>query len=171
MIFRVLHNVAPVAYNENYNTPGEINRAMESGDRLTFDGVYANVYAHRRALIHAKTKPILFITGDYVGGDNIFDVNMPPEMFASWDQVISMAAHYNCEIGWHSWSHANLTQVNDVELAREVAPPFPMRYFAYPYGAQDARVRKAVSGEGYERAFVVGDGVDADPFQTGRSYL
>lgn len=173
MTVRLLHNVGYTPNNENYNTPEEINAAIARGDRLTFDGVYSNVIAYAREIDWASCKepPILFVSG-FQGQGNDFDKNMPREFFATWDLLMRFVADYPVELGWHSLTHLNLTKVSsDQSLLDEIVPPFPMKYFAYPYGAHDNRVRNVVKAAGYEKAFAVGHGDDSDPFQITRAYL
>lgn len=171
MTVRLLHNVGYTPNNENYNTPAEINAAIAKGDRLTFDGVYSNVIAYAREIDWASCKepPILFVSG-FQGGGNDFDRKMPREFFATWDLIINFASQHYVELGWHTLSHPNLTKEGDQSLLDEIVPPFPMKYFAYPYGAHDNRVRNVVKAAGYVEAFAVGQGDDS-PYQRLREYL
>lgn len=167
MTVRLLHNVGYTPNNENYNTPEEINKAANAGDRLTFDGVYANVFAYADKLdLHGS---ILFVSG-YQGQLNSFDVGMPREHFATWDQIIELCRLHGVTLGWHTWTHSNLTRMSDKALLAEITPPFPMKYFAYPYGAHNKRVREAVEAAGYEEAFSVTQGNNTQ-FQRLRAYL
>jgi peptidoglycan/xylan/chitin deacetylase (PgdA/CDA1 family) len=166
---RILHNIGP-RVNENY-TPLEV--AASCKDRLTFDGIYLNVWENRKELFGLevmKRRPILFVMGDFVGGNNAFDTTMPPERYCDWQQLLELVANYGCEIGWHTWSHRRLSWLNDEELKREVTPPFPMKHFAYPYGNFDARVLKAVEAAGYAEAWSVDVGDDSR-LQRRRNYL
>lgn len=71
------------------------------------------------------------------------------------------------ELGAHSMHHPDLTAVDDPTLAAELAgsragieaiTAAPCRVFAYPFGAQDERVRLAASRAGYELAFTYRQG-------------
>ncbi len=95
---------------------------------------------------------------------------------AGWDAIAAAAAGGGLAIGVHSATHRTLTQLDDIELAREivasretiqaragVAPAF----FAYPYGIWDERVRNAVQAAGYEGAVTLDYGLTgarADPW-------
>jgi peptidoglycan/xylan/chitin deacetylase (PgdA/CDA1 family) len=48
--------------------------------------------------------------------------------------------------------------VSRQQLIQEITPPFPCRYFAYPYGAYNNEVVQAVKNAGYERAWSVRQG-------------
>jgi peptidoglycan/xylan/chitin deacetylase (PgdA/CDA1 family) len=71
------------------------------------------------------------------------------------------------ELGAHSMQHPDLTAVDDAMLAHELAESrrqveaitgSACRVMAYPFGAQDARVRRAAARAGYELAFTYRDG-------------
>lgn len=163
----ILHNIGP-KWNANYNTPEEVEK---TNDRLSFDGVYQNVWLHRELLRKPRRgKTILFVMGKYVGGDNSFDAPMPPETYCDWNQIMDLVINYNCELGWHTWTHPNLTLLTDERLIQEITPPVPMKHFAYPYGNLNGRVVSAVSKAGYEDAWSVGEG-NGLVFQRHRRYL
>jgi peptidoglycan/xylan/chitin deacetylase (PgdA/CDA1 family) len=92
-------------------------------------------------------------------------VEAAPAEFATmrWDELRELAER-GVEIGAHTVSHPRLTRLGDVELERELRESRertadelrrPCRYFAYPYGDEDARVRDAVRRAGYEAAFAL----------------
>lgn len=170
-MYYLVHNIGPKPANRdvapNYTEPWAIESANK---RLTFDGVYENVWLHRDLLRKKHQAPILFIMGDYVGKTNEFDRPMPLEKYCNWDQLFDLVLNYGCEFGWHTWSHRNLVTLSDELVRKEVRPPFPMKYFAYPYGDVDARVANLVREAGYELAFSVNQGNDL-PFQINRQYL
>lgn len=168
----LLHNLCATKeekVNSNYNTIDEF--AYAEGV-CTFDGVYKNVYKFwkERPEAFEKKQFIFFVMGDYVGGDNSFDVGMPHEEYCTWDEVIEIAHALKGEIGWHTWSHPDLCKVDDETLIKEITPPFPMRHFGYPYGRSDARVRAAVEEAGFGLGWSVTDG-DGSDYQMLRSYL
>ncbi len=162
----LLHRIESVKVNSNFNTPEEVAAAT---DRLTFDGIYTSVYQYQD-LLRGREGVILFVSGKYMGGDNSFDEGQPPAKFCTWEEVRELERIHGCEIGWHTFSHRDLTQLSDEELKKEVTPPFPMKKFAYPYGRFDDRVIQAVKDAGFEEAFGVFDG-DGSEFQRLRSYL
>lgn len=142
------HSIGPVKHNSNYNTLQEV---AESDGVLTFDGVYHNVWENR-AILKGRDM-ILFVIGDSVGRDNRWDVGQPLERFCSYDELDDLVAH-GADLGWHTWTHPDLTTLSDADLEEELTPPpwVGTRSFAYPYGKWDARVLEAVSaifGEAY----------------------
>jgi peptidoglycan/xylan/chitin deacetylase (PgdA/CDA1 family) len=78
----------------------------------------------------------------------------------SWNDVATLAGA-GWEIGSHTRTHPRLTQLDDAELARELAGSrhdceaqlaIPCLSLAYPYGDVDARVAAAAAGAGYHAA-------------------
>lgn len=146
---------------------------------LTFDGVYENVWRNREYL--NDREGILFIVGAYVGHENGFDHGMPTEMFCSSGQLQDLIDECPLLLGWHTWTHRDLTQLSDEELKIEVTPPhysqffhhsyYGFDYFAYPYGKFDDRVVAAVKKAGYKAAFAAGNHGDGSQFQLKRQYL
>ena len=72
----------------------------------------------------------------------------------------------------HTWSHPNLTQLTDAELATELARPreWLARYgdralpvISYPYGLADARVQRAAREAGYRAGFMITGGWTSPP--------
>lgn len=107
--------------------------------------------------------------GNYIGKDNSFDVGMPLERLCTMNEIMLMASN-GAKIGWHTWSHRDLTKLSDEELEKEVTPIFPMKYFAYPYGKFNDMVIEAVKKAGFEEAWSVTEGDDSQ-FQRLRRYL
>jgi hypothetical protein len=162
----LLHNVTTGAkVNSNYNTREEI---LAARGPLTFDGIYRNVYENRD-LLEGKDVT-LFVMGSYVGKDNAFDVGMPLERLCDWNEIMELVTDFGCKLGWHTWTHPDLTKVSPEVLKREVTPPFPMERFAYPYGRYNAAVIAAVRAAGFSDAWSVTQGNDT-PFQRRRRYL
>jgi len=162
---KLFHNIAEHTPNSNYNTPEEV--AAQDGP-ISFDGVYLNVYEHRE-LLRGKDV-ILFPSGDYMGGDNTFDAGMPYEEFCDWNQVMELVEHYGCKLGWHTWSHPDLTKLSDEDALREITPIVPMSTFAYPHGKFDGRIIELVQQAGFTEAYGVFVGDDT-PFQKRRQYV
>lgn len=166
----ILHNLSEeddlVKQYGEYNSPDQIY-GLDA--HLTFDGVYKNVYENRMCL--ADKDVTLFVMGDYVGADNsTIDPDRPLEYFCDWNEIMEMVTMYNCKLGWHTWSHPDLTEVNDERLRKEVTPPFPMETFAYPYGKFDDRVIEAVKAAGYKEAYSV-ERTDGTQYTKVRTYL
>ena len=125
---RLLHNIGDIRHS-NYHTREQV---LNSTEPLGFDGIYLNVYENKEIL---KNKSgIFFVMGDYIGKD------------------------FDFEIGWHTWSHPDLTKLSKEEIIKEITPPFPMKYFAYPYGLFNDLVVECVKELGYEKAWSVTQG-------------
>lgn len=163
----IIHNIGWFSC-PNYTSRNALRNFLKNNTCLiTVDGVYKNVFSNKD--LFEKRHTILFITGDYVGKDNSFNPGKALEQMCDWNEVMEMA-RMGCKLGWHSWSHRDLTKLSDEELRKEVAPPFPMKYFAYPYGIFDDKVIEAVKRAGYEEAFGVTVGDDSR-FQRLRKYV
>lgn len=161
---KLLHNIG-TRINSNYNNLEEI---LKCNDPLSFDGIYSNVWEHRRNL---RGKDItLFVMGGFMGGHNKFDHPMPFETYCDWNQVIELCWMLNAKLGYHTLSHRDLTTLDDDTVRREITPPFPMKWFAYPAGRFDSRIIRLVQEAGYEDAWSVTQG-DGSRFQRRRTYL
>jgi hypothetical protein len=173
----LLHNIGqkpagPAA--GNYNSVEQISEFLDRNPTapLSFDGVYLNVWENRKLIdMFCYSAPILFVMGNVIGGNNSFDRPMPPEKYCDWWHLMDLVTNYDCLLGWHTWSHHNLCELSDKEVLYEVTPPFPMKYFAYPYGDVNERVEKIVRSVGcYVDAYSVVQG-HGGPFQRKREYL
>lgn len=166
-MIRLLHNIGEKV-NSNYNTREEILNC-DPNDILTFDGVYKNVFENRDVLKGRKV--ILFVMGKYIGKDNSFDVGMPREQYCTWEEVIQLVEELGAKVGWHSWSHRSLPTLNSEEKLKEIEPPFPLEYYAYPYGDFDEECIELVKKCGYKQAFSVVQGNNENQFALNRKYL
>jgi peptidoglycan/xylan/chitin deacetylase (PgdA/CDA1 family) len=104
---------------------------------------------------------ILFVMGNYIGLDNVFDLQYVPklEKYCTWDEINEiLEKHPNFKLGWHTWSHPDLTKLNMDEIIKEITPPFPMDYFAYPYGNYNDLAMECVRSVGYKYAWSVVQG-------------
>ena len=91
------------------------------------------------------------------------------EKYCTWDEVIEMVTEFNAELGWHTWSHRDLTTLSEEEIRKEITPPFPMKSFAFPYGKYNDLVLKLVK-EQYEYAYSVFN-TDGANYTISRHYL
>lgn len=166
---KLLHNIGEspedkVEVKANYNTRAEI---LASDEHLSFDGVYENVYTNRDLL--AGRDVLLFVIGDYIGKDNIFDVGMPYEKFCDWNQIIDLL-YGGARIGWHTWNHKDLTKMTLEEARYQMTPIFPMEDFAYPGGHFNEDLMRLAEELGYKRAWSATQGND-NPLSLKRTYL
>lgn len=156
------HNIGE-KINSNYNTLEEI---LSCDEPISFDGIYRNVYESWEKISNKNIT--LFVMGDYIGKDNSFDVGQPLEKLCTLSEILEMKG---AKLGWHSWTHRDLTTLSDDEIRMELtAPVMFKRYFAYPYGKFNDRVVELVKEAGYQEAYSVTEG-DNSQFQKLRRYL
>jgi hypothetical protein len=148
------HNIGDENH-ENYSTRSMIFNCPYP---IGFDGIYKNVYQNQD-LLEGKSG-VFFVMGDYFGQDNTFDLPHVPklEKYCTLEEVQEMCDKYDFEIGWHTWSHTDLTTLTRGQIMREITPPFAMRYFAYPYGKFNDLVIECVKDAGFEKAWSVTQG-------------
>lgn len=154
MPWRLAHNVG-TENHPNYNTRAQI---LDCKEPIGFDGIYKSLYDNQDIL---KGKSgIFFVMGNYMGKDNSFDLPHVPklERYCDMSMVMEMSVKFDFKLGWHTWSHPDLTKLRDDEIIKEITPPFPMDYFAYPYGIYDNRVIQLVKEAGYKKAYSVTQG-------------
>ena len=152
--------------------PNNVNRIFSPqeiflNDNLTFDGVYQNVWNNRQLLIGKEI--ICFIMGNYVGDNNSFDTDMPLEKYCTWEQLNDLH-NIGCKLGWHTWSHKDLTKLSKEEIIKEITPPWSMDELSYPYGKFNDLVIECAKKVGFKRAYSVTEGDNSD-YQLKREYL
>jgi GT2 family glycosyltransferase len=120
---------------------------------ITFDGVYDNVLRYAAPIMERFGYPFeLFVTGDTMGGDNAFDRGEPAARFADAAELERLQ-HMGGRVQWHTRSHPDMSRLSDTaRIAAELEVPAALRagpggcrWFAYPYGRFDDRVRAEVS--------------------------
>lgn len=162
---KLAHNIGDIRH-PNYNTRQQVLDCQES---IGFDGIYMNVYENQDILI-GKTG-IMFVMGNFFGKDNSFDLQYVPklEKYCTLEQVEELCKKYNFKIGWHTWSHKDLTKLSKEEILKEITPPYPMDYFAYPYGTFNDLVIECVKEVGFKEAYSVTQG-SLDPTEKNYQY-
>lgn len=135
---------------------------------VSFDGVYRSIYENRD-LLKDKFNVMLFVIGNHVGGTNAFDNPKVLEKFCNWNEIMEMV-YKGAKLGWHTWSHRDLTKCSYAELIKEITPPFPMDYFAYPYGKFNNKVIEVVRMVGFKDAWSVIQG-NGEIYQRNREEL
>lgn len=162
---------------------------MDADERVlhvTFDDAFRSVLHLLPALERLGVPVTIFVCSEYARDGRPFDVpelaqhaaQLPDELATmDWDLVRSVAAR-GVEVGSHTRTHPHLTRLSDAELELELRESRAAieaeldrrcRFFAYPYGEENARVREAARGAGYEAAFAVQvDDRDVDAFAVPR---
>jgi peptidoglycan/xylan/chitin deacetylase (PgdA/CDA1 family) len=146
----------------------------ESGKVLhvTFDDAFRSIVSALPALERLGAPATVFVCSGFAEDGRPLRVpelgdvvDAAPSEFATmrWDELRELAER-KLEIGSHTVNHPHLPQLEDAELDRELRESReriadelrrPCRFFAYPYGDNDARVRRAVRRVGYEAAFAL----------------
>jgi peptidoglycan/xylan/chitin deacetylase (PgdA/CDA1 family) len=141
---------------------------------VTFDDGYRSVYDLAFPILEDLGLPgTVFVPAAHVGQSHPMSwpgierwVGTPYEGeldCMSWDQLRELADH-GWEVGSHTLSHPRLPELDDATLQRELTESReicadqmgkPCGTLAYPYGADDERVRAATRDAGYEAAAVL----------------
>lgn len=110
---------------------------------ITFDGIYKNVVEYALPILKHFNYPFeLFITSDYIGLENKFDVVEPNSLFANENELLELI-NGGGRLQWHTQSHINLKIVDDLDIiVKELTIPQNIkkldskgfRWFAYPHG-------------------------------------
>lgn len=164
---KLLHNIGDIRHS-NYNTREQI---LACNEPLGFDGIYKNVFENKDILVGKDV--YLFVMGDYIGKDNTFDLAHVPKLeeYCSLYELYILWKDYGCKLGWHTWSHPDLTTLSEDEIRKELTCPEIFReYLAYPYGRYDERVVRIAKEMGFKEAWSVTQGTD-EPFKRVRTYL
>lgn len=155
----------------------ELTERLLSGQRLrsvaavTFDDGYAGVFEHAVPVLDALRMPAtVFVVAEAVGSRTPFPWDgRASHRPADWDQIRA-ALGGGLDLGVHSATHVSLPRLTDAELEREIvssrtiirrATGVSPRFFAYPFGHWDMRVREAVQSAEYAGALTLDFGLNA----------
>ena len=121
---------------------------------ITFDDGYANTVTTALPVLERLGLPaVMAVCGGYLSADRPRHVRHPVQEMADLDQVRQWAASGRA-VAAHSYTHQRLTAISDLALLWQTAGDREVlsellgrapRTFAYPYGAYDARVQRAVA--------------------------
>ncbi len=154
---------------------------------VTFDDGYRSVENALPALRRHRLPASIFVCPDFMaeGANHLMIAEMAGRApngeleTLDWSALREIVSEGLVEIGSHTSSHAHLTQLSDAELSRELGESKaaiednlgrPCTTMAYPFGQQDARVRRAVAASGYTAAFAApGISTRRDPLQIPRT--
>jgi peptidoglycan/xylan/chitin deacetylase (PgdA/CDA1 family) len=136
---------------------------------LTFDDCYEDLRAVVAPLLAARgISALAFAVAGRLGATNDWDVATNDVGLRLLDvEGLHELRRSGIEIGGHSLTHAQLTEVPPGQLVAEVAGCYEQlvaaglprpRAFAYPYGAYDAAVVAAVRKAGFDAAFITESG-------------
>jgi peptidoglycan/xylan/chitin deacetylase (PgdA/CDA1 family) len=149
---------------------------------LTFDDAYAHLDEVVTPTLrrHGFTAAV-FASWDTLGKPNTWDAGTAVEglKVAGPGQLRSMRQG-PYELGSHGLRHADLRELGRAALPAELARSRELLAdlvghavldLAYPYGHQDARIRRAARRAGYRMAFTVNGGDGSDAFQVPRQMV
>ena len=96
-----------VVYLDDYN-PQNSNHVV-----ITFDGIYKNVLKYAAPILQDLGYPFeLFISSNYIGIDNSFDIEEPLTQFADFQELKTLVS-MGGRLQWHTKSHPDLSIEND----------------------------------------------------------
>ena len=131
---------------------------------LTFDDGYRDLIQAEPLMSDLGIRPLLFMVSD---PDRAVGAHLPAGSELLGDDELRSLSAAGWEIGSHSASHADLPNLADDALRREISGSKqrletvlgkPVRYFAYPKGRYSLRVMQACRAAGYAAAFSMDDG-------------
>jgi peptidoglycan/xylan/chitin deacetylase (PgdA/CDA1 family) len=161
LIEKKFKQFSPEKYFSNYSSSDIVHSLF----LVTFDDGYAdNLWYALPVLKKFGIKPLIFLTVNYVGTEDIFKRyrDKGKDRFLNWQEVKEMSAD-DVIFGSHSLSHPHLPVVDKEKLWAEVAESKKILedktgkevdFFCYPYGDFDQRVIESVQKAGYKGAFV-----------------
>jgi peptidoglycan/xylan/chitin deacetylase (PgdA/CDA1 family) len=134
------------------------------GVALTFDDGISTVFTAAMPILAKRRAPAhVFVITSQVGRDNRWPgqpANATPFKLMDWDQLKALQAS-GFSIEAHTASHPDLRSLSDAEIETEMEEAdatiharlgMRPRFFAYPYGFHDSRVR-AVAAKRYAGCF------------------
>ncbi len=126
---------------------------------ITFDDGYKNIYQTKEYLKSKGIKPVVFLLSDLShASKKELDNNYK---FLTTDEIKSLKQS-GWDFGSHSATHSNFWKLSKDELKNEVVDSkiglaeklgFDIKYFSYPKGRYNKRVKTAVEKAGYLMAF------------------
>jgi peptidoglycan/xylan/chitin deacetylase (PgdA/CDA1 family) len=120
---------------------------------ITFDDGYADFETAALPLLEKYNIPVtLFMVGGTEESREALKNDVPLLTPAALARV---KAHPLVTLAYHSFSHTNLAKLRGEELATEVRPVFPAKYFAFPGGNYSKAAIAAVHDAGYDAGFSI----------------
>jgi len=145
---------------------------------ITFDDGTSCTYENALPILQAfNFTASVFMVSNLVGKSNdwLIDAGFPCRKMLTWDELLALDSH-GIEIGSHTQSHCKLGEVDAARAMLEIKQSKlqleqrlgkQVRYFAYPYGSLNQRVRNGVMEAGYQLACSTRAGKnrpDVDPY-------
>lgn len=145
---------------------------------VTFDDAYRNIEAGLRVLEQLEVPATVFVCSGLADDGRRLDVpevrersRLYPQATETMDwNALRAIRSRGFDIGSHTVNHPHLTRLSSSQLEEELVESRnrieqvlqePCRFVAYPYGENDARVRRAAEAAGYAAGFSLREaGVD-----------
>jgi peptidoglycan/xylan/chitin deacetylase (PgdA/CDA1 family) len=149
--------------------------AAGRGGRLfhvTFDDAFRSVWNAVPVLERLRVPATVFACTTYADRGRAFappelaeEASAYPDELATmdWDALVALTER-GIEVGSHTKTHPHLTSLADSEVRSELRESRerledilgkPCRFFSFPYGEHDERIRDAVRATGYLAAFAL----------------
>jgi peptidoglycan/xylan/chitin deacetylase (PgdA/CDA1 family) len=138
--------------------------AGENGVSLTFDDGISTVFSTAMPILRERQLPAhVFVITKWVGGDNRWPgqpAESTPFKLMDWSQLEALRSA-GFQIEAHTASHPDLRALSDAEIDAEMEEADTQiesrlgrrpRFFAYPYGYHDERVR-SLAAKRYDGSF------------------
>ena len=168
-------------WRELLNHPGDRKLA-----HITFDDAFRSVANALPVLRELGLPATIFACSQYARDGGRLSIPRLAERAADdeiatmdWATLRAVVEEGPVEIGSHGRGHVDLVELSDAELGRELNESKSeiedhlgraCATHAYPFGSQDARVRRATAAAGYAAAFgAPGVSGQVDPFRIPRT--
>jgi peptidoglycan/xylan/chitin deacetylase (PgdA/CDA1 family) len=153
------HGVAFVTLEQVVAWRRGTGKLPKKATAITFDDGYADFETAALPLLEKYKIPVtLFMVGSPDESRPALANDVPLLSFEAFERV---SAHPLVTLAYHSRSHANLAKIGakpktgKEELAEEVRPLFPAKYFAFPGGNYSKAAIAAVHDAGYDAGFSI----------------
>ncbi len=140
---------------------------------LSFDDGYKDNYLNAVPILREHGfSAVFFISTAYVGKDNIWDINDKEvgEPMMDWNEIKALCGQ-GFEIGSHTVTHADLTEIPREEIVKELKDSKKMlesglgveiAAVSYPFGHYNGEVMRIASDTGYLLGIATRHGINAE---------
>jgi GT2 family glycosyltransferase len=138
---------------------------------ITFDGPYSVILEYAAPELFRRGIPFeVYVIGDYINGNNSFDVVEPLTDFCTLEELQTLV-EFGGRLQWHTRTHQLGDSPSTESILREFTVPseliekFPdhFKHFAYPHGSANLEMRR-IAKTLFQSAASVDDGDKNDEF-------
>ena len=157
-----------------------IKKDKQTSDKhivITFDDARKGVYTHALPLLKKLNfTATIFVVPQWIDKNDIPQSEQYSE-FMSWEDVKECAQVF--EIGSHTFSHKNLTKLDEAALNEELTNGKKIiekklnknvEHFAYPFGKYNKKIRELITNQ-YTTAMTTNPGFDKSPGAFARQWV